>query len=99
MGFNLVNRGYDRYGIPGVRNLTALVAGTSRMRYAVFAMFAYAGGLVWSTSFITAGFFLEKGWRKLVALIQQWSLIVIVLVGCILLMYFLLQRKARRRIE
>jgi membrane protein DedA with SNARE-associated domain len=85
------------YFIPGVRHLTALVAGTSRMRYSVFATFAYAGGLVWSTSFITAGFFLEKGWRKVAAPMQQWSLIAIPVVGVILLMYYLLQRKARRR--
>ncbi|MGO9116552.1 MAG: DedA family protein, partial [Desulfomonilaceae bacterium] len=87
------------YFIPGVRHVTALAAGTSRMRYAVFATFAYAGGLLWSTSFITAGFFLGKEWRKVAASIQQWSLIIIAVVGCILLMYFLLQRKARRRIE
>jgi membrane protein DedA with SNARE-associated domain len=87
------------YFIPGVRHLTALVAGTSRMRYSVFATFAYAGGLVWSTSFITAGFFLEKGWRNVAASTQQWRLIAFALVGCILLLYYLLQRKARRRIE
>src|SRR5271157_3840937 len=85
------------YFIPGVRHLTALVAGTSRMRYAVFATFAYAGGLVWSTSFITAGFFLEKGWRKVASSVRQWSLIVFVIVACILLLYYLINRKAHRK--
>ncbi len=85
------------YFIPGVRHLTALVAGTSRMRYSVFAAFAYSGGLVWSASFITAGFFLGKEWQKVAASIQQWSLIAIPVVGGILLLYYLLQRKARRR--
>ena len=85
------------YFIPGVRHLTALVAGTSRMRYSVFATFAYAGGLVWSTSFITAGFFLGKEWLEVSTAIQQWSLIAFALVGCILLVYFPLQRKARRK--
>ncbi len=85
------------YFIPGVRHLTALVAGTSRMRYSVFAAFAYSGGLVWSASFITAGFFLGKEWQKVAASVEQWSLIAIPVVGGILLLYYLLQRKARRR--
>ncbi len=85
------------YFIPGVRHLTALVAGTSRMRYSVFATFAYSGGLVWSASFITAGFFLGKEWQKVAASVQKWSLIAFGVVGCILVLYYFLQRRARRR--
>lgn len=85
------------YFIPGVRHVTALVAGTSRMRYSVFATFAYSGGLVWSASFITAGFFLGKEWQKVAASVQKWSLIAFGVVGCILVLYYFLQRRARRR--
>ncbi len=85
------------YFTPGVRHLTAVVAGTSRMRYSVFATFAYTGGLIWSTSFITAGFFLGKEWRKVATLVPQWSLIAFALVCCILVLYYFLQRRARRR--
>ncbi len=86
------------YFIPGVRHLTALVAGTTRMRYSVFATFAYAGGLVWSTSFITAGFFLGKEWRQVAESIQLWGLMAIPVIGLILLVYYLMQRKARKEI-
>jgi membrane protein DedA with SNARE-associated domain len=85
------------YFIPGVRHLTALVAGTSRMRYAVFATFAYSGGLVWSTSFITAGFFLGKEWVEVSTAIRQWSLIAFALVGCILLVYHVIRRRNHKR--
>ena len=85
------------YFIPGVRHLTALVAGTSRMRYSVFATFAYTGGLVWSTSFITAGFFLGKEWVEVSNAIQQWRLIAFSIIGCVLLACYLLRRKATRK--
>jgi len=85
------------YFIPGVRHMTALVAGTSQMRYSVFATFAYSGGLVWSTSFITAGFFLGKEWVEVSTAIQQWRLIAIGIIGCILLAYYLLRRETSRK--
>jgi membrane protein DedA with SNARE-associated domain len=84
------------YFIPGVRHLAALVAGTSRMRYSIFAPYAYSGGLVWATLFISAGYFLGKEWLEVSALIKQWSLLALALAGCALVVYYLVQRKARR---
>ncbi len=81
------------YFIPGVRHLTALVAGTSRLRYPVFAAYAYAGGLFWSSTFISAGFFLGKNWKEIPASIHRWILVAVAAGGCMLLAYYLLQRK------
>lgn len=83
------------YFLPGVRHLSALVAGTSRMRYSLFAPFAYSGGLVWSATFVAAGFFLGKEWLEVSSLIRQWSLLALVLLCCVLAAYCLLRRKAR----
>lgn len=88
------------YFIPGVRHLTAFVAGTSQMRYSIFAAFAYSGGLLWTTTFITAGFFLGKEWVQMAASIRQWILIAIALVGCLLLVHtYLVQRPPPRQKE
>jgi membrane protein DedA with SNARE-associated domain len=66
-----VNRWFDRIGkwtltvgyfIPGVRHFTALVAGASQLRYPLFALFAYTGGLLWSLTFITLGYYLGETW-------------------------------------
>ncbi len=84
------------YFIPGVRHLTALVAGTSRLRYPVFAVYAYAGGLFWSSTFISTGFFLGKEWMGISASIHRWILIAVTVVGCMLLAYYLLQRKIHK---
>ncbi len=50
------------YFIPGVRHLTAYVAGTSKVSFPVFAGFSYCGGLVWSLTFISLGYAAGSQW-------------------------------------
>lgn len=50
------------YFIPGFRHLSAIVAGTSKLTYLEFAPFAYAGALLWSTTFVAFGYFFGKEW-------------------------------------
>lgn len=52
------------YFVPGVRHFTALVAGASKLQYPVFAVFAYTGGLLWSLTFITLGYYLGETWSE-----------------------------------
>ena len=63
----------DRYGkwtlligyfIPGMRHFTALTAGASDLRLRIFMPFAYAGALLWSSTFIVAGYFLGEKWME-----------------------------------
>ncbi len=81
------------YFIPGVRHLTAMTAGAARMQYGVFAAFAYAGAVLWSTIFITAGFFFDKEWAELSASIRRGALIACGAVVCFLVVYYLAARK------
>ncbi|HXB53892.1 MAG TPA: DedA family protein [Vicinamibacteria bacterium] len=50
------------YYVPGVRHLTAYVAGASKLELPVFALFAYSGGLLWSGTFIGLGYALGQRW-------------------------------------
>lgn len=61
-----VERYFARYGgvslivgffVPGVRHVTAIVAGLGGMGYARFALAAYTGVCLWVTAFITLGRF------------------------------------------
>jgi membrane protein DedA with SNARE-associated domain len=52
------------YFIPGVRHLNGLLAGSSKLEFPVFALFAYTGGLVWTAAFILAGMLLGEGWSR-----------------------------------
>ena len=81
------------YFIPGVRHLTALVAGASQLKYSIFA---YAGALLWSTTFIAAGFFLEKEWLETSVAIRRWMPILLAAIISILLVYYLSSRKVRK---
>lgn len=85
------------YFVPGVRHMTALVAGASQLKYPVFAIFAYSGGLLWAVTFITAGFFLEKEWLEKSAAIHRMILITFAAIAFILLVYYLLTRKSRKK--
>jgi membrane protein DedA with SNARE-associated domain len=53
------------YFIPGVRHLSALVAGSSKLEYPLFALYAYPGALVWTALFIFLGNFLGENWKRL----------------------------------
>ena len=84
------------YFIPGVRHLSALVAGTSRLGYPVFAAYAFTGGLLWCLTFILTGFFLGKEWIKILALIHRGMLITVAAGGCVLIVFYLLRRKVHK---
>ena len=71
---------FDRFGkwtlvvgyfIPGFRHLTAVVAGTSKMEYRRFALFAYSGALVWSSAFIGLGYGFGEQWTYALHKIQR----------------------------
>jgi membrane protein DedA with SNARE-associated domain len=71
--FRSAEQFYNRYGklalcigyfIPGVRHLTAILAGVSHMPYRTFALFAYAGGFLWTIIFINMGYLLGDGWHR-----------------------------------
>jgi membrane protein DedA with SNARE-associated domain len=53
------------YFIPGFRHLAAMVAGSSRLSYLEFAPFAYTGALLWSATFVGAGYFFGKEWQQM----------------------------------
>jgi membrane protein DedA with SNARE-associated domain len=86
-------RFYNRYGkvalfigyfIPGVRHLTAIFAGTSLMPYSIFALFAYAGGLLWTITFVSLGYFLGEKWHN-VYMYSHRYIIPVVLVSIVVL--------------
>lgn len=46
------------YFVPGVRHFTGLMAGTAKLEYKRFALFAYGGAVVWTSTFLSIGYFL-----------------------------------------
>jgi membrane protein DedA with SNARE-associated domain len=63
------------YFIPGIRHLAAYVAGSSKLPLPVFATFAYLGGLLWSSCFLTIGYFLGDEWAQMSESIHRYVLL------------------------
>jgi membrane protein DedA with SNARE-associated domain len=97
---------FGRYGkwtllpgffIPGIRHLIAYLAGTSRLKYSAFSIFAYAGGLLWTTTFILLGYYMGKDWHRMSETLHKHLRLGSVIVVVVLFAWFLirwLQRKA-----
>ncbi|HUP03549.1 MAG TPA: DedA family protein [Bryobacteraceae bacterium] len=59
------------YFIAGVRHLTAYAAGMSDVEYPQFALFAYSGGVLWVSTFLSLGYFLGDRWEAVQRTIEH----------------------------
>ena len=84
------------YFIPGVRHLMAFVAGSSNMRYPVFAAFAYTGGVLWSTTFVTLGYYLGNSWSEVSRHRLLFAFVSSVLLAVILVLWYVNARMRSR---
>jgi membrane protein DedA with SNARE-associated domain len=88
------------YFVPGVRHVTALVAGSTKLAYPDFALFAYAGGLVWSFTFVMIGYVLGEEWRMVIeeSILYRTQLVIAVAAASVFayLVWVVFSRKVRR---
>ncbi len=84
------------YFLPGIRHLTAFTAGVSKLRFSVFALFTYAGGLMWSVTFISVGYFLGKEWVQASERLHRFLLIGSGIIIVLLAAYFLVPQKKHK---
>jgi membrane protein DedA with SNARE-associated domain len=88
-----VHSWFDRYGtwtllvgyyIPGVRHVTAVVAGTSGLSPAHFSIFAYTGAVIWSATFIAVGYFFGDHWSQVLEQVNRhvkmvtWTIVIFI---------------------
>ena len=102
---NRVHGWFDRIGhwalfagyyIAGLRHLTAIVAGTSKLRFLSFMRFAWSGGVLWVTTFLTLGYFLGDKWKHIAEVIHHYLLYAsLVIVASAALWYYLRLRRKR----
>ena len=85
------------YFLPGIRHLTALLAGATKLRYGDFALFAYAGALVWSFTFVSLGAVAGRQWARVSEQVHHNLLIASgVVVGCLVVAFVVRLFLARR---
>jgi membrane protein DedA with SNARE-associated domain len=85
------------YFLPGIRHLTAILAGATRLRYADFALFAYAGALVWSFTFVSLGALAGRQWARVSAEVHHNLLIASGVVAALVLCALVVRQVMARR--
>jgi len=87
------------YFIAGLRHLTAIVAGMSKLEFGSFAAYAWSGGAVWVLTFVLLGYFLGEQWRSIAELVHRdvgyASLALLFVIAVIFLIRWTLRRKRR----
>ena len=95
---------YRRYGefvltigyfVPGLRHVFAILAGISLMSYRSFAMFAYTGGLLWTITFVSLGYYLGRHWHSVATYSVRYLIPIAVIMICAFFVVIYL-RKANR---
>lgn len=86
------------YFIPGVRHFTAIVAGTSKLEYRSFAMYAYSGAALWVSLFLFIGYHFGKNFEAILRVVEQNVKIASVVLGLVIIAY-LAYRYTRRRMR
>jgi membrane protein DedA with SNARE-associated domain len=59
------------YFVPGVRHVTAIVAGFSGVPPRIFASAAYLGAALWSLTFITLGWYVGERWEEVLHIVNR----------------------------
>lgn len=80
------------YYVPGVRHLTAYIAGTSRLELPVFALHAYGGALLWCATFIVAGYLMGDEWSKLSHDFHSYGLILTAVAVTVVALFFVVRK-------
>lgn len=86
------------YFIPGVRHVTAYVAGILNCSYKRFSLFAYAGALVWVIVFISLGHQLGIHWTQVESFFKDflWMIWLAVIIILFFLWFALRKRQSTR---
>ena len=80
------------YFIPGVRHIVAILAGTSELEMWEFALFAYSGGLIWTVSFLSIGYFFGKHSRVVLRSINHNIITICIVAGIFLLLFYIFRK-------
>jgi membrane protein DedA with SNARE-associated domain len=64
------------YYIAGVRHVTAVIAGASKLEFPSFLLYAWSGGLVWVSAFLTLGYVIGERWREIAELVHSYMRVV-----------------------
>jgi membrane-associated protein len=87
-----------RFG-PGLRSMTPLFAGVSRMKYYRFLPYNLSAAVVWAVAYSLVGYVFGQYWDELLAVARSIGYGIIAIVALLLLAYFLRRRWSRNNAQ
>jgi len=84
------------YFIPGVRHITAYAAGIAEVAPHQFALFAYAGTVLWVSTFLSLGYLLGERWEAVEKNIHYYLVWVAVAIVVVAVGYLVWRKWVRR---
>jgi membrane-associated protein len=85
-----------RFG-PGLRSMTPLFAGVSRMKYYRFLPYNLSAAAVWAVAYSFIGYAFGAYWSDLLAVAKSFGLAIIALVILVLAVYLIQRYRGRQR--
>jgi undecaprenyl-diphosphatase len=85
-----------RFG-PGLRSMTPLFAGVTRMKYYRFLPYNLAAAVVWAVSYSLIGYVFGQYWEELLATVKSLGYGAIAIVALVFLAYVLRRRRLRNK--
>ena len=76
------------YFIPGVRHITGYFSGLTEISYKRFAINAYCGALLWTSTFISLGKILGPDWEKFHSYISKYLIIGSLIVSLVVIIIY-----------
>lgn len=80
------------YFIPGVRHITAIFAGISELEMWEFGLFAYSGAFVWTTTFLSIGYFFGDHWERILFSIEKNIVTISIFTVLILIVFYIVKK-------
>jgi membrane protein DedA with SNARE-associated domain len=87
------------YFIPGVRHITGYFSGITEISYKKFALNAYIGAILWTTTFISLGKVLGTNWEKYHSMITKYLIIGGLIISLIIIVIYLYRNYKQQIIE
>jgi membrane protein DedA with SNARE-associated domain len=85
------------YFVPGVRHLTAVVAGTSGLPAMQFGIFAYTGACLWVGTFVSIGYVFGDQWNQVFEAIHRHLHLAAWIASAVVILYLVIRLYPRRR--
>ncbi len=83
-----------RFG-PGLRSMTPLFSGVSRMKYHRFLPYNLAAGVVWAVSYTLVGYIFGEYWDELLAIARSIGFGFVGLVALLIILYIVRRRRRK----